>query len=286
MRILITGGKGMLGRTLLRHWQGAHDCAVADLPQPDLPRPGDADALYERFRPDAVVHCAAMTNVDGCESDPARARLLNAGITETVARLCARFGARLLAISTDYVFAGDQPGERSEDDPAAPKTVYGQTKYAGEEAVRGCCPDHVIARIAWLYGPGGPSFLHTMMRLADENPARTLRVVDDQHGNPTSTDAVADALDALLARPDLRGTFHLTCEGVTTWCALTRELFRLTSRSGVTVQPCTTEEYPRPAPRPHYSALSKAKLAANGLPPMPPWQEALARFVAAEWPTA
>ena len=136
----------------------------------------------------------------------------------------------------------------------------------------------------WLYGPGGPSFVHTMRRLAAEDPGRTLKVVDDQFGNPTSTDAVADALTAFLARPELRGTFHLTCEGVVTWCGFTREILRLAGFDGVTVSPCTTEEYPRPAPRPHYSALSKAKLAACGLPPMPPWQEALARFVAAEWP--
>ena len=284
MRILITGGRGMLGRTLVRHWQGTHELLVADLPEVDITDADSLGAAFAAFRPEVVVHCAAMTNVDACESDRDKAYLLNAQGTANVARAAAHAGARLIAISTDYVFSGDRPGDRVETDATAPNTVYGATKLAGEDAVRALCPDQVIARVAWLYGPGGPSFVHTMRRLAAEDPGRTLKVVDDQFGNPTSTDAVADALTAFLARPELRGTFHLTCEGVVTWCGFTREILRLAGFDGVTVSPCTTEEYPRPAPRPHYSALSKAKLAACGLPPMPPWQEALARFVAAEWP--
>lgn len=284
MRILITGGRGMLGRTLVRHWQGTHDLLVADLPEVDITDADSLGAAFAAFRPEVVVHCAAMTNVDACESDRDKAYLLNAQGTANVARAAAHAGARLIAISTDYVFSGDRPGDRVETDATAPNTVYGATKLAGEDAVRALCPDQVIARVAWLYGPGGPSFVHTMRRLAAEDPGRTLKVVDDQFGNPTSTDAVADALTAFLARPELRGTFHLTCEGVVTWCGFTREILRLAGFDGVTVSPCTTEEYPRPAPRPHYSALSKAKLAACGLPPMPSWQEALARFVAAEWP--
>lgn len=284
MRILITGGKGMLGRTLVRHWQNVHTLAVADLPETDLTHPEQVAAAFDAFRPEAVVHCAAMTNVDACEGDPVRAFLLNETATAHVADACAAHGARLFAISTDYVFSGDAPGDRTEADPVAPKTVYGASKLAGEEAVRARCPNHVIARIAWLYGVGGPSFPHTMVRLAREDPARTLRVVDDQFGNPTSADAVAEGLTAFLDRPDLRGTFHLTCEGTVSWCAFARETLCLAGFPGVNVEPCATEDYPRPAPRPHHSALSKAKLAANGLPPMPPWQDALTRFAATEWP--
>lgn len=284
MRILITGGRGMLGRTLVRHWQDSHDLLVADLPEVDITRPDSLAAVFDAFRPQLVVHCAAMTNVDACESDRDRAYLLNAQGTANVAQAAAHAGARLFAISTDYVFSGDRSGDRDEGDPTAPNTVHGATKLAGEDAVRALCPDHIIARIAWLYGSGGPSFVHTMVRLAKEDPARTLKVVDDQFGNPTSTDAVADALTAFIARPDLRGTFHLTCEGVVSWCGFTREILRLAGFPNVAVTPCTTEEFPRPAPRPHFSALSKAKLAANNLPPMPPWQDALARFIAAEWP--
>lgn len=285
MRLLITGGKGMLGRTLMRHWGTSHTLAIADLPETDLTRPEQVEALFESFQPEIVVHCAAMTNVDACEGDPARAFLLNETATAHVARACSAHGARLFAISTDYVFSGEEPGERTEDDPPHPRTVYGASKLAGENAVRALCPNHVIARIAWLYGSGGPSFPHTMIRLAMEDPSRTLRVVDDQIGNPTSADAVAKGLTAFLGRPELRGTFHLTCEGTASWYTFACETLRLAGFSGVTVSPCTTEEFPRPAPRPHNSSLSKAKLATCGLPPMPPWKEALARFVSVEWKT-
>lgn len=281
MRILITGGRGMLGRTLQNRWQVAHTLAVADLPEVDVTAPGTLAEAFRAFRPEVVLHCAAKTNVDACEGDRDGAFRLNAEGSANVARACAAHGARLIAISTDYVFAGDRPGDRSEEEPTAPATVYGASKLAGEEAIRALCPDHVIARTAWLYGPGGPSFVHAILRNARANPGRPLRVVDDQHGNPTSTLALADALTALLARPELRGTFHLTCEGVVTWCGFAREILRLAGLR-TPVEPCPTEAYPRPAPRPRWSALSKAKLAAAGLPPMPAWQEALARFFAAD----
>ena len=163
MRILITGGHGMLGRTLQANWHVTHTLAVADLPEVDVTDPDSLRAAFDGFRPEVVVHCAAKTNVDACESDREGAFRLNAEGSANVARACAEHGVRLLAISTDYVFAGDRPGDRSEDDPTAPKTVYGASKLAGEEAIRALCPNHVIARTAWLYGPGGPSFVHAIL---------------------------------------------------------------------------------------------------------------------------
>lgn len=284
MRILITGGKGMLGRTLVRHWQKNHEVFVADLPEVDLTDVRQVEETWSRLRPQCVVHCAAMTRVDDCESTPERAFLLNKTVTAHVAHACQTFGARLIAISTDYVFSGDLPGERSETDLTAPKTVYGASKLAGETAALKLCENTLIARIAWLYGAGGPSFVHTMLQLARANPTRTLSVVNDQFGNPTSTDAVADLLTALLDRPDLRGIFHVTCEGTTSWYEFAKTIFRLAGYSELTVTPCSTEAFPRPAPRPHYSALSKQKLKQVGLPPMPPWQQALKQFIASEWP--
>lgn len=273
----------MLGRTLLRHWRDAHTCFIADLPEIDLTDAQATEKAIEQAQPDVVVHCAAMTHVDGCESDRARAFLLNETATANVARATAANDARLIAISTDYVFAGDQPGDRKETDATHPKTVYGASKLAGEEAVRALCPNHIIARTAWLYGTGGPSFVHTMMTLAAANPLRTLQIVDDQHGNPTSADAVADALTAILARPDLTGTFHLTCEGVATWYEFAQTIFRLAGYNDLTLIPCSSKEFQRPAQRPKWSALSKAKLKSVGLPKMPPWQEALMRFIHHEW---
>lgn len=279
MRILITGGKGMLGRTLVRHWQGAHTLCVADLPETDVLDQAALARVFAQFRPEVAVHCVAMTQVDACESAPEQAARLNEQAAANVAQAAAEVGARLIAISTDYVFSGDEPGERSETDPTCPKTVYGATKRAGELAALRHCPNAVIARIAWLYGRGGPSFLHTMLKLARENPERTLKVVDDQFGNPTSADAVADALTALLARPELAGIFHLTCEGTTSWFGFAREIFRLAGFDRLQLCPCTTAEFPRPAPRPHNSALAKTRLRREGLPPMPAWQTALAAFL-------
>ena len=155
--------------------------------------------------------------------------------------------------------------------------VYGQSKWAGEQAVRTHCPDHVIARISWLYGPGGPSFVHTMLRLARQGH-EVLRVVDDQRGNPTSTSAVAAALRHILLRPGLVGTFHLTCEGETTWYGFAREIFRLAGVEQCVV-PCTSAEYVTPARRPENSCLEKRMLRLLGLPSMPHWQESLADFM-------
>lgn len=284
MRILITGGKGMLGRTLQTHWQHRHTCFVADLPETDLTRQEERERIVTETQPDVIVHCAAMTQVDRCESEPGKAFLINETLTAGIATLCNQRNIRLIAISTDYVFAGDNPKPLLETDIPAPKTVYGASKLAGENAIRALCPNHVIARTAWLYGSGGPSFVHTMMALASADPMRTLDVVDDQHGNPTSTDALAKVLTAILERPDITGTLHLTCEGIATWYDFAKTIFRQAGYAFVTVNPCTSEAFKRPAPRPAWSALSKNKLKQLHLPAMPAWQEALAHFIRSEWP--
>lgn len=280
MNILITGGKGMLGRTLIRHWQGQHTCIVADLPEVDITNRESITAAVAAAKADVVVHCAAMTAVDACEEQFEKALDINAKGSMCVADACKVNGARLIAISTDYVFSGDLTRPYAETDPTGPKTVYGVSKLAGEDGIRALLPNqHIIARIAWLYGFGGPSFAHTMLNLAKQNPTRTLKVVADQIGNPTSTDAVAAGLTGLLARPDLNGTFHLTCEGEATWCDFARAIFEEAGYTDVIVQPCTTAEYPRPAPRPANSRLEKAALRAAGLPQMPHWRDALKTFL-------
>lgn len=275
MRILITGARGMLGRSLVQAWAGRHEvvgCGRQDL---DI---RDADACMARIgalQPEVVVHCAAHTQVDRCEAERELAQALNGVGSAHVAAACARHGARLVAISTDYVFAGDLDRAYHEDDPTGPRAIYGASKLAGEEAVRRLCPDHCIARIAWLYGPGGPSFVHTMLKLGrQEGPP--LRIVDDQIGNPTATAAVADGLERLIAAR-ATGTVHLTCGGETSWYGLAREVFRLWGLARP-LQPCTTAEFRRPAPRPANSRLEKRALQRLGLPPTPTWQEALSAF--------
>ena len=250
----------MLGRTICEELAD-FEIVATDLPEADITDEGGIDAVLERHRPDAVVHCAAMTAVDRC---------------------CDRQGVRLIAISTDYVFDGGSDRPYTEFDVATGgRTVYGKSKFAGEEQVRALCPDHVICRISWLYGKDGPSFVHAMLKLADGSRP-VLKVVADQHGNPTSAYAVARELRAILLRPKLRGTFHVTCEGEATWAEFAEEIFRLAGRKQE-IEPCTTEEFPRPAPRPKNSRLDKMGLRLANLPQMPQWREALAEFMAREF---
>lgn len=273
----------MLGRTLVGELADDFEIVATDLPEADITDEKSIEDAVAMHTPDAVIHCAAMTAVDRCESERELAFRLNETGTANVATVCRRHGIRLIAISTDYVFDGDADRPYRESDvPTGGRTVYGQSKFAGEEAVRRLCLDHVIARISWLYGFGGPSFVHAMMSLADGS-CPVLKVVADQHGNPTSAIAVARALRGLLKRPELCGTFHLTCEGEATWAEFAEEIFRL-AEIDQKVQPCTTDEFPRPAPRPKNSRLEKAALRVAGLPPMPDWKDALAEFVKTEFP--
>lgn len=285
MRILVTGGKGMLGRTLAGEFAD-HEVVVADLPEWDVT---DGEGFMSKTleaRPDLVIHCAAMTKVDDCEAKRDLAFRLNEEGSRNVALAAKAAGARLMAISTDYVFSGDPPREPwawDETDIPRPRTVYGASKFAGEQMVQMIAPDAAILRIAWLYGPGGPSFVHTMARLgAQEGPP--LKVVDDQRGNPTSTKAVADVIRFLMGRPDVSGIVHATCEDSCTWYGLTVELFRLLGLRREVV-PCTTAEFPRPAPRPRNSALRKSVLNLLGYR-TPGWRTALAEFVGREFAPA
>ena len=266
----------MLGRTLCRELTD-FEVIPTDLPEGDITDPAAFDSLLKKHKPDAVIHCAAMTAVDQCETEMDLAYRLNAFGSANVAAACRRRRIRLIAISTDYVFDGALNRPYHEfDRPDGGNTVYGRSKFAGEEAVRSQCPDHVICRISWLYGPGGPSFVHAMMKLAD-GTRPVLKVVNDQHGNPTSTLAVARSLRNILNRRELTGTFHLTCEGEATWAEFAEEIFRIMNIHQQIV-PCSTREFPRPAPRPANSRLDKMMLRLAGLPPMPHWKEALREF--------
>ena len=288
MKILITGGKGMLGRTLQKELAG-QELFVADLPETDILDPSSLEFAFDAFRPEMVVHCAAMTKVDDCETNRELAFRLNESGSRNVAEACRGFGARLIAISTDYVFSGEGRGADAldphgegwrETDAPAPRTVYGASKLAGEQAIFAAMPEAVVLRIAWLYGAGGPSFVHTMAKLGAQE-GTPLKVVDDQRGNPTSTKVVADEIGFLLSHPEISGVVHGTCEGVCSWYDLTVELFRLLGLTRPIV-PCTTAEFPRPAPRPAYSALANTVLALNGFH-APDWRAALADFVADEF---
>ena len=281
MKILITGGKGMLGRTLQAEL-AAHELIVADLPEWDIT---DGTAFTARLmaeKPDVVVHCAAMTKVDDCETNRDLAFRLNEEGTRNVALASKAAGARLVAISTDYVFSGDPPREPwawGETDIPRPRTVYGMSKFAGEQMIQMLYPDNsVILRIAWLYGAGGPSFVHTMLKLGAQ-AGDPLKVVNDQFGNPTSTNVVADVIRFLLTKPEVSGIVHGTCEDQCSWYDFACEIKRLAPGFTRAVVPCTTAEFPRPAPRPRCSALKKSVLNVLGYR-TPTWQAALAAFLA------
>ena len=293
MKILITGGKGMLGRTLQKELS-EHEIVVADLPEWDITDDTGFVAKVCEAKPALIVHCAAMTKVDDCEAKRDLAFKLNEEGSRNVALAAKACGARLFAISTDYVFSGEPPREPwawSETDIPRPRTVYGASKFAGEQMIQMILPEAVIIRIAWLYGAGGPSFVHTMAKLGAQEGA-PLKVVNDQRGNPTSTKTVADVIKFLMTKPDVSGIVHGTCEDQCTWYDFACELKRLLNSQPLNLstsqrfkrelEPCTTEEFPRPAPRPHNSALKKSVLNLLGYR-TPKWQDALAEFVKAEF---
>ena len=282
MKILITGGKGMLGRTLQREL-AEHELVAADLPEWDVTQDTAFAGKVGAERPDVVVHCAAMTKVDVCETNRDLAFKLNEEGARNVALAAKICGARLIAISTGYVFSGEPPKEPwawSETDIPRPQTVYGASKFAGEQMIQMLCPDALILRTAWLYGAGGPSFVHTMAALGAQAGA-PLKVVNDQRGNPTSAETVADVIRFLRTKPDGSGIAHGTREDSGTRYDLAVELFRLLGLKREVV-PCAMAEFPRPAPRPRNSALKKSVLSLLGYR-TPNWKTALAEFVKSEF---
>ena len=270
---LITGVTGQVGTALSLLLPNAVLLSRADL---DLTQPNSIAATLDSIGCDVLINCAAYTAVDAAESDEDTARLVNSASVEAMAQWASGQGAKLVTYSTDYVFDGESSKPYDETSSPNPQTVYGTTKMLGEMAAAKYCENSTIVRIAWLYGPGGPSFLHTMLAL-DAKGVSPLKVVDDQTGNPTSTDAVAGHIKLLLEHPEITGPIHLTCEGRATWFEFAAEIFRLSGSDCKTV-PCSTSEFPRPAPRPANSQLDNLVLTKHNLPPMPHWQNALEAF--------
>jgi dTDP-4-dehydrorhamnose reductase len=230
---------------------------------------------------DVVVNCAAWTAVDAAESEEGPAFEVNACGPANLARACAREGAWMVQVSTDYVFAGDGVAPYQEDDPVAPRSAYGRTKAAGEWAVQAYLPGrHHLVRTAWLYGGQGPSFVHTMMRLSgqDEN---VVHVVDDQYGQPTWSRDVAERMVALVTSGAAAGTYHATSSGQATWYELARAVFGAVGADAARVEPVGSAAVPRPAPRPRWSVLGHAAWHDAGLNPIGHWSQRLESFMAA-----
>lgn len=276
MKILVTGAYGQLGREIAR--QGTtHELILTDYDTLNIADGQSVSAMMREVRPQAVIHCAAYTAVDAAEADADGAFRVNVVGSQNVAAACLETGARMVYISTDYVFDGNSEKPYREFDQANPQSVYGMTKWQGEQIVRQIMGRHYILRTAWLYGEGS-NFVRTMLKLADKQD--TLRVVNDQFGTPTSTVDLTRAIFRLL-HSDAYGTYHASCQGQCSWYEFAGEIFRL-CRKEVTVLPVTTAEFPRPAARPAYSVLDNHMLRMTVGDPMREWREALAEYMGIE----
>ena len=273
MRLLVTGAAGMLGTDVVA-CAAPHDVVALARAELDVTDAGAVRAVVRDTRPDAVVNCAAWTDVDGAEAAEDAATAINGDGAGHVAAAAAEAGAFVVHVSTDYVFAGDATEPYAEADPTGPRTAYGRSKLAGERAVAAAAPgSHAIVRTAWLFGPHGKNFVDTMLRLGGERDALT--VVADQIGSPTFTGHLAQAL-VTIAETRPNGVLHVAGGGRCSWYELARETFARTGMA-VDVRPCTTAEYPLPAPRPAFSVLGSSR---RDHPTLPPWQEGLAAHLA------
>ncbi|MCR4420391.1 MAG: dTDP-4-dehydrorhamnose reductase [Clostridia bacterium] len=295
MRILILGAAGQLGSELRSVLGAEHEVIPTARPEADVADLSQLLAIVKRTSPDVIINAAAYTDVDGCETNRDRPFLINALGARNAAIAAREAGAKLVHVSTDYVFDGTKTGPYFEFDPPNPISVYGASKLWGENLVREQWPKHFIVRTAWLYGRTGKNFVKTMLRLAREQ--KELRVVNDQRGTPTWAADLARQI-ARLIQTDCYGTYHCTSQGSCTWYQFALAIFkgagyeareepggsvRLLPPAGlpgpVTVRPVTSEEFPRPARRPKNSVLENYLLQLQGIDIMPPWEEALARFM-------
>ncbi|MCA9991986.1 MAG: dTDP-4-dehydrorhamnose reductase [Anaerolineales bacterium] len=273
-RILITGGKGQLGRALQRALTG-NELIIADLPELDITdRPG-INTLLAAARPGLVIHCAAYTDVDGCARDPQLAHRVNALGTQNVALACRQTGAAMLHISTNEVFAGDNPAGYAEYAPLNPINPYGHSKALAEQHVRSLVPRHYIVRLAWLFAPGGRNFIHTILRLARQNGQ--LRVVADEIGNPTYAKDHAQAIGKLI-ETEQYGIYHFVNAGSCSRWEFANEILRLAGLTDVVNTPILGKEFKRPSTPPPFGTIHNIAGKAIGIE-LRPWQEALADYI-------
>jgi len=275
---LVTGAGGMLGQDLLTALDGHRITALkrGDL---DITDAAAVEAAVDGH--DVVVNTAAWTDVDGAEADEATATLINGHAVAGLAAACSRHGARLVHLSSDYVFAGDATTPYPEDAPTAPVNAYGRGKLVGERAVLETLPDTgYVVRTAWLYAEHGRNFVTTMLRLAGER--EYVDVVDDQHGQPTWSRALAAQLVELGGKPDApAGIYHGTAAGRTTWYGLARAVFELAGLDPARVRPTTSDVYARPARRPAYTVMGHDRWQAAGMRGLPEWHGMLAQAMTA-----
>lgn len=279
MKILITGAGGLVGKASIEHCLGKGDeVAAYDRQALDIGDAERVEAVVASERPDAVINCAAWTDVDGCESDPAKAERVNAIGPANLARACRQANAGFLTISTDYVFDGAHDGFYTQRDQPRPLSVYGRFKLEGERRSQAEHARTIVVRSGYIFGPGGRNFLSTVVDRAKRG--EKLKVITDSWGTPTYARDLAVRLRELV-QLDLPGIFHVVSAGEgATFETFTREALKLSGSEPALIEPVSMNSLSRPAPRPRNSKMKCLLSEAIGLPPLPHWQEGLAHFVA------
>lgn len=275
MRFLVTGGNGQLGLELQKQLQrGGHQFVGTDHKEMDITDYGVCEQVISKWQPNVVVNCAAHTKVDLCETDVDSAYRINGLGPRNLAVLSNKYGYKMVQISTDYVFSGEEERPRREDDRIGPVSIYGKSKYCGEQMVRNFARRYFIIRTAWLYGDGD-NFVRTMLRLPKTNPL--IRVVGDQIGNPTYTKDLAKAIID-LSETEYYGTYHGTCQGSCSWYEFAEKIFEI-MKIDVRVEKVDSSEFPRPAKRPKFSMLDNFMLRLQGMDSFRDWEVALRDYL-------
>ena len=276
MRVIVTGAGGQLGFDIIKQLEkNGDEPFAADLPEVDITDNACIEAFFDKVKPEAVIHCAAYTNVDGAESDKEFCRAINRDGTLNVAKAAQKHGAKLVYISTDYVFDGEGTEPFETDSPKAPCNHYGVTKLEGEVAASENCGKCFIVRISWVFGINGKNFVKTMLRLAKER--EELTVVCDQTGSPTYTPDLSELICEMI-KTEKYGVYHATNENYCSWAEFAAEIMRLAGEK-TKIIPVASSEYKTVAVRPLNSRMSKASLDNAGFRRLPTWQDALGRFL-------
>lgn len=276
MRVLVTGANGQLGYDVVKELQKQNiECFAATRKDFDIIDFEATEKFITNYLPDAIIHCAAYTAVDKAEDEQGLCYLVNASATENIALICKKINAKMLYISTDYVFDGTKDGFYEVEDIPNPINVYGKTKLFGEQAVQRILDKYFIVRISWVFGEQGNNFVKTMLRLGKER--KEINVVADQYGSPTYTADLAPLLVEMI-QTDKYGIYHATNEGVCTWAEFAEEIFKIAGMD-VKVNHISTAEYPTWAKRPMNSRLSKRKLVINNFKTLENWHKDLKNFL-------
>lgn len=279
MKILIVGFDGQLGMDCQNILASDHQLITPSLSELNLCAPDNITAFIATEQPDIVINCAAFTAVDNCEKEDKLCWQINAEGPKYLAKSCREINARLIQVSTDYVFDGNKPVPQAynEDDHVNPLSQYGRSKLAGEQEVKKYCPDHVILRTAWLYSAHGPNFLKTMLRITLADPDAVRRVVDDQYGSLTWSYTLAEQINQLLSS-EMQGVVHTTSEGYSSWYTAAC-YFLDTMGIKHNLRPCTSSEYPTPAHRPANSILANTVLGKEKKSVFVDWKKDIDSFV-------